>query len=166
MYFVIQDESDWPLIDPLPSYGRGRDAPGGRFSSLISGSHLKDVAITGKKKRRKPYYIVKILFDNTIYFNFAGNNGTIDGQGSCWWKKFRSKQLKNTRPYLIEFMYSEQIQISNITLINSPSWHVHPVYSRDIIIQGLTILASIHSPNTDGINPGRFPVSSFLHFSK
>lgn len=123
-----QDESDWPLIDPLPSYGRGRDAPGGRFCSLISGSHLKDVAITG-------------------------NNGTIDGQGSSWWKKFRSKRLKNTRPYLIELMYSEQIQISNITLINSPSWHVHPVYSRDIIIQGLTILASIHSPNTDGINP-------------
>lgn len=31
----------------LPSYGRGRDAPGGRFSSLIFGTNLTDVVITG-----------------------------------------------------------------------------------------------------------------------
>ncbi|KAI9174348.1 hypothetical protein LWI28_015992 [Acer negundo] len=43
--------------------------------------------------------------------------------------------------------------MSNITLINSPSWHVHPVYCRNIIIQGLTILAPVKVPNTDGINP-------------
>ena len=42
-----QDEGDWPVIDPLPSYGRGRDAQGGRFSSLIFGTNLTDVIITG-----------------------------------------------------------------------------------------------------------------------
>ncbi|KAL7229812.1 hypothetical protein ACSBR2_008380 [Camellia fascicularis] len=89
-----QDESEWPVISPLPSYGRGRDASGGRFISLIFGTNFTDVVITG-------------------------GNGTIDGQD----------------------------------LINSPTWHVHPVYSRDIIIQGLTILAPTDSPNTDGIYP-------------
>ncbi len=59
-----------------------------------------------------------------------GNNGTIDGQGSPWWKKFRAKELNVTRPYMIELMYSNQIQISHLTLINSPSWFVHPIYSR------------------------------------
>ncbi|RZC59517.1 hypothetical protein C5167_006816 [Papaver somniferum] len=51
-------------------------------------------------------------------------------------------------------MFSDQIQISNITLLNSPSWNVHPVYSSNILIQGLTILAPMVpiSPNTDGIN--------------
>lgn len=44
----MQDMSEYPLIDPLPSYGRGRDAPGGRYSSLIMGSNLTDVVITGK----------------------------------------------------------------------------------------------------------------------
>ena len=60
----------------------------------------------------------------------TGENGTIDGQGAFWWQQFHRKKLKYTRPYLIELMYSDNIQISNLTLLNSPSWHVHPVYSR------------------------------------
>ncbi|XP_074279826.1 putative polygalacturonase isoform X2 [Silene latifolia] len=123
-----QDISSWPVIDPLPSYGRGRDTKGGRFISLIFGTNLTDVVITGE-------------------------NATIDGQGELWWQQFHKGKLKNTRPYLIEIMYSNSIQISNLTLVNSPTWNVHPVYSSDIVIQGLTIIAPITSPNTDGINP-------------
>ncbi|OIW12532.1 hypothetical protein TanjilG_04696 [Lupinus angustifolius] len=41
-----QHESEWPSLPVLPSYGRGRDAPGGRFSSLIFGTNLTDVVIT------------------------------------------------------------------------------------------------------------------------
>ncbi|KAJ0049480.1 hypothetical protein Pint_15108 [Pistacia integerrima] len=124
-----QDESEWPLIEPLPSYGRGRDnAEGGRYSSLIFGTNLTDVVITG-------------------------DNGTIDGQGEPWWTKFRAKQLKYTRPYLIEILYSENVQISSLTLIKSPSWNIHPTYCSNVIIQGITILAPVTSPNTDGINP-------------
>ncbi|PQM41838.1 putative polygalacturonase [Prunus yedoensis var. nudiflora] len=123
-----QEESEWPVIKPLPSYGRGRDTEGGRFISLIFGTNLTDVVITG-------------------------DNGTIDGQGELWWQKFKKGELKYTRPYLIEIMYSENIQISNLTLINSPSWNVHPVYSSNVLVQGITILAPVTSPNTDGINP-------------
>lgn len=123
-----QDESEYPLIEPLPSYGRGRDADGARYSSLIFGNNLTDVIITGA-------------------------NGTIDGQGELWWTKFRAGELKYTRPYLIEIMFSTNIQISNLTLINSPSWNVHPVYCSNVVVQGLTILAPVRSPNTDGINP-------------
>ncbi|XP_010276919.1 PREDICTED: probable polygalacturonase [Nelumbo nucifera] len=122
------DESEYPIIDPLPSYGRGRDAPGGRYISLIFGTNLTDVVITG-------------------------DNGTIDGQGEHWWGKFHQKKIKNTRPYLIEILYSDQVQISNLTLVNSPSWNVHPTYCSNVIIQGITILAPVNSPNTDGIDP-------------
>ncbi|XP_010550764.1 PREDICTED: probable polygalacturonase [Tarenaya hassleriana] len=124
-----QDESEWPVVAPLPSYGRGRDAPGPRFSSLIYGTNLTDVVITG-------------------------NNGTIDGQGKSWWVKFRNGEYKSiTRPYLIEILFSDNVQISDITLIDSPSWNVHPVYCNNVIVKGLTILAPIDSPNTDGIDP-------------
>ncbi|XP_072966293.1 probable polygalacturonase [Typha angustifolia] len=123
-----QDINEWPIIDPLPSYGRGRDKIGGRYSSLIGGSNLTDVIITG-------------------------DNGTIDGQGASWWQKFHKNQLKYTRGYLIELMHSDQIFISNLTLINSPAWNIHPVYSSNIVVSGITILAPVHSPNTDGINP-------------
>lgn len=52
---MAQDVNQWPLIDPLPSYGRGRDKPGGRYSSLIGGSNLTDVVITGIYPD-KPYF--------------------------------------------------------------------------------------------------------------
>ncbi|KAK3194741.1 hypothetical protein Dsin_026051 [Dipteronia sinensis] len=123
-----QDLNEWPVIKPLPSYGRGRDAAGGRYTSLIFGTNLTDVIITG-------------------------DNGTIDGQGALWWQKFHQGKLKYTRPYLIEIMYSSGLQISSLTLLNSPSWNVHPVYSSDILVQGITIIAPVRSPNTDGINP-------------
>ncbi|KAK1296886.1 putative polygalacturonase [Acorus calamus] len=123
-----QDMNEWPTINPLPSYGRGRDAPGGRYSSLIFGSNLTDVVITG-------------------------DNGTVDGQGALWWQKFKKGQLKYTRGYLVELMFSNQILISNLTFINSPSWNIHPVYSSNVVVMGITILAPLNSPNTDGINP-------------
>uniref|UniRef100_A0A2P2IJM8 Rhamnogalacturonase A/B/Epimerase-like pectate lyase domain-containing protein n=1 Tax=Rhizophora mucronata TaxID=61149 RepID=A0A2P2IJM8_RHIMU len=107
-----QDENEWPVIDPLPSYGRGRDTEGGRYISLIFGTNLTDVVITGA-------------------------NGTIDGQGDLWWQKFRAGQLNYTRPYLIEIMFSSDIQISNLVLMNSPSWNVHPVYCRQLSTSSL-----------------------------
>ncbi|KAH8511532.1 hypothetical protein H0E87_008922 [Populus deltoides] len=125
-----QDEDEWPLLTPLPSYGGVREnAVFGRPGGLIFASNVTDVIITG-------------------------NNGTVDGQGAVWWEKFNEKKLKKLeRPYLIEIMYSDQVQISNITLINSPQWHVHPIYSSNVWIQGVTILAPVDVPNTDGINP-------------
>ncbi|BAT94253.1 hypothetical protein LR48_Vigan02g207800 [Vigna angularis] len=128
LILASQNESEWPHLPVLPSYGRGRDAPHGRFGSLIFGTNLTDVVITGQ-------------------------NGSIDGQGAYWWKKFHNKKLNLTRPYMIELMYSDQIQISSLTLLNSPSYFIHPVYSSNIIMQGLTINAPINSPNTDGIDP-------------
>ncbi|KAJ8540051.1 hypothetical protein K7X08_026440 [Anisodus acutangulus] len=108
-----QEINEWAVIDPLPSYGHGRDAAGGRYISLLFGTNLTDVIIT----------------------------------------EISQQKLKYTRPYLIEIMHSDNIQISNLTLLNSPSWNIHPVYSNNIIVQGITILAPIKSPNTDAINP-------------
>ncbi|PPR98114.1 hypothetical protein GOBAR_AA22553 [Gossypium barbadense] len=126
---------DWPVVDPLPSYGRGVELPGGRHRSLIYGRNLTDVIITG-------------------------DNGTIDGQGSVWWNWFQRKTLDYTRPHLVELMNSTGVVISNLTFLNSPFWTIHPVYCRlllvlfdHVIVQNVTILAPLDSPNTDGINP-------------
>lgn len=43
----VQDPEEWPLISPLPSYGRGRERLGPRHISLIHGQDLNDVVITG-----------------------------------------------------------------------------------------------------------------------
>lgn len=123
-----QNTADWPVIDPLPSYGRGRERPGGRHISLIHGENLNDVVITGE-------------------------NGTIDGQGSGWWEMWYNHTLEYTRGHLVEFVSSQRIIISNVVLRNSPFWNVHPVYCDDVIIKGVSIFAPSTSPNTDGIDP-------------
>lgn len=123
-----QDPRQWPIIDPLPSYGRGRELPGGRHISLIYGHNLTDVVVTG-------------------------DNGTIDGQGAVWWALFRNKSLDYTRGPLVEFMDSKDIVISNLTFKDAPFWNIHPVYCKNVHIQNLTILAPRSSPNTDGIDP-------------
>ena len=43
-----QDVNVWPILPPLPSYGRGRELPGPRYGSLIHGQHINDFVLTGK----------------------------------------------------------------------------------------------------------------------
>ncbi|ONI07400.1 hypothetical protein PRUPE_5G117600 [Prunus persica] len=125
---ATQDTRNWPLIAPLPSYGRGRELPGGRYSSFIHGDGIHDVVITGE-------------------------NGTIDGQGGVWWNMWRQRTLQFTRPNLIEFMNSKNIIISNVIFQNSPFWNIHPVYCSNVVVRYVTILAPYDSPNTDGVDP-------------
>ncbi|KAL3363446.1 hypothetical protein AABB24_012628 [Solanum stoloniferum] len=125
----IDDEKYWPLMPPLPSYGYGREHIGPRYGSLIHGQNLRDVVITG-------------------------HNGTINGQGQAWWKKYKQRLLNNTRGPLVQIMWSSDIVISNITLRDSPFWTLHPYDCKNVTIKNVTILAPIfNAPNTDGIDP-------------
>ncbi|XP_031109107.1 probable polygalacturonase [Ipomoea triloba] len=123
-----QEVDEWPIIKPLPSYGRGRERLGGRHISLIHGDGLSNVVITGE-------------------------NGTIDGQGKMWWDLWWNRTLKYTRGHLVELVNSHNILISNLTFLNSPFWTVHPIYCSNVVIRDMTILAPLNAPNTDGIDP-------------
>ena len=72
--------------------------PGGTKTGtdFISGSKLHDVAITGK--------------------------GTIDGQGSPWWPFAKDKTAK--RPRMIKLIECDKVLIQNVTLTNSPMFHI------------------------------------------
>lgn len=48
LLLMLQNTWNWPLIAPLPSYGRGRELPGKRYMSFIHGDGLHDVIITGE----------------------------------------------------------------------------------------------------------------------
>ncbi|XP_060667445.1 probable polygalacturonase isoform X1 [Ziziphus jujuba] len=123
-----QDFTHWHVEEPLPSYGRGIELPGERYGSLIDGRNLSDVVITG-------------------------DNGTIDGQGSVWWKQFTSHALNYSRPDLVEFIGSDNITISNLTFLNPPAWTIHAVYCSNVQVQNITAHASPTSPYTSGIVP-------------
>ena len=71
----IPDEDAWPLVAPLPSYGRGRDHEGPRYKSLLQGVHLENVEIRGE-----------------------GKESVVDGNGDPYWYDMRhEKRDKNTR---------------------------------------------------------------------
>jgi polygalacturonase len=46
-----------------------------------------------------------------------------------------------------------QIEITGVTLKDSPFWTVHPVLSRNVHIHHTTIRAPLYAPNVDGIDP-------------
>ena len=122
------DRERFPLIEPLPSYGRGRDFAGPRRAPFLGAFGLKDVAIVRK---------TSIEGDN------AGN-ATFDGSGYQWWKDFLACKHKNgpiceNRPHLMEFHSCDGVLLDGITLKNSPFWTVHPIYSSNVVARGRTV---------------------------
>ena len=138
-----QDEGDYPLVKPYPSYGIGRDVPTNkRYRPLVFGTNLSNVRISGGGTIGKPSC-------------FAGNFvlRSADGNGGAWYARFFNKTLKWSRPCLIELMFTSHITIDNLVLKNSAFWTVHPYASRSIIIRNLVITAPGWGANTDGVDP-------------
>jgi polygalacturonase len=75
-------------------------------------------------------------------------SGTIDGAGAWWWQNHLAD-----RPRLVTFYRNQRVLVEGITLTNSPSFHLVPSRSQDIVIRNLYIFAPADSPNTDGIDP-------------
>ncbi|KAH8092733.1 glycosyl hydrolase [Aureococcus anophagefferens] len=96
----VADAARWPLIPGAPSYGQGRDHPGPRYTSLVHGEHVEDVTIQGE-----------------------GPTSVLDGNGQYWWDQVHSMTV--TRGHLIEFMYSKDIRIYDLSMRDSPFWNNH-----------------------------------------
>ena len=62
------------------------------------------------------------------------------------------RELQFLRPPLVQFLRCSEIHIEGITLVNSPFWTIHPVFSQNIVLRSLTISNPQDAPNTDGID--------------
>jgi polygalacturonase len=98
------------------------------FTSLITGVNVSNVVITG--------------------------GGCIDGNASNqgWWKDPKTKRGA-WRPKTIFLTGCNNIILEGITVRNSPSWTIHPLFTEDLMILNLNIYNPPDSPNTDGIDP-------------
>ncbi len=84
--------------------------------------------------------------------------GVIDGSGARWWPPVREAKRNNTpeprrRPKMIVFSRCQGVLVQNVTLQNSPSFHLVPTECDDVLIDRVTIKAPADSPNTDAIDP-------------
>ena len=63
----------------------------------------------------------------------------------------------------MQLMWSKDIIVANITLRNSPFWHLHPYDCTNVTVSNVTILSPVSgAPNTDGIDPGILATPVYL----
>ena len=89
-------------------------------SSLITGLDLENIAVTGR--------------------------GTLNGQGKPWWDALRqdnnrkdggNKILTYGRPRVINLYRCRNVLIEGVTIVDSPSWTVHPVGCDNLVVNGI-----------------------------
>ena len=129
---AVTDWASWPIVAPLPSYGRGRDFPGPRYGAFLSLNNLTRVRIVGEG---------------------GADANFVDGQGEGWWLGKKNGSLTVTPGHLLETMWSEDVEISDVTFVDSPFWFTHVWSSRRVWVHDMKVRAPRDSPNTDGIDP-------------
>ena len=122
------DPSLFPVIPEVPSYPRSRDGGGPlRHNPVILLFNVSNVTVIG--------------------------NGTIDGSGATWWKRYHDKTLINGRPRLFQTMYCSNIRLLYLKLLNSPFWTTHIWASEHIEVGWISVRAPRDQVNTDGLDP-------------
>ncbi len=79
--------------------------------------------------------------------------GVIDAnaENSTWWD--RPKRKDAARPKLIFLNRCENILFHGVTVQNSPSWTLHPFFSKHVDFLDMNVKNPTNSPNTDGADP-------------
>ncbi len=82
--------------------------------------------------------------------------GTIDGNGKPWWL-VHSLNAEAFRPHpMIRLVDGHDVVVRDLTLTNSPGWHLHLLALDDVLVERVVIRAPVAptslSPNTDGID--------------
>lgn len=133
---AFNDRKDFPVLpgkieaegDREYLLGSWEGDPMDAFAAIICGINAKNVTLYGE--------------------------GVIDGCASTenWWKNPKDIVIA-ARPRLLFVNHCDGFRLQGITVKNSPSWTIHPYFSNDVIICGITINNPAISPNTDGIDP-------------
>lgn len=98
------------------------------FASILTGIQVENVKIIGK--------------------------GIVDGnaQNSDWWVDVRQKRFA-WRPRGLFLNHCKNIVLQGVTVMNTPSWNLHPYFSENLKFLDLKLVNPKNSPNTDGCDP-------------
>jgi polygalacturonase/rhamnogalacturonyl hydrolase YesR len=130
---ALSDRARFPILPSHDKNGRmlgsWEGLPAACYAALVTAIDARDVAITGR--------------------------GTLDGGGAegDWWTWPKETRSGARRPRTLSLVGCERVRLSGVTIRNSPSWTVHPLYCRDLLATGLSIENPPDSPNTDGFDP-------------
>ncbi len=80
--------------------------------------------------------------------------GSINGAANHenWW--YNEKVMRIAfRPRMLFLNHCENVQVQGLFFHDSPSWTIHPYFSRDLVFADLRVENPQQSPNTDGLDP-------------
>ena len=108
------------------------------------------------------YYPALINADGLDGFTISGE-GTIDGNGLCYWKHFWERRKWNPkctnkdeqRPRLVFISNCKNVQIDGVHLQNSPFWTTHIYKCENVKLLRLYIFSPekpVKAPSTDAID--------------
>lgn len=134
---AITDRSEFPHFPALvESYdetdeyhlGTWEGNPLPMFAGIVTGIGVEDVVLYGE--------------------------GCIDGNASKedWWKNPKVMNVA-FRPRMLFLNHCEGVMLQGLSFRNSPSWTLHPFFSKDLGFYDLKIENPSSSPNTDGLDP-------------
>lgn len=80
--------------------------------------------------------------------------GIVDGCSNSdnWWNNPKVKNIAY-RPRMLFLNKCTNVYVQGVMLTNSPSWTIHPYFSKNLKFIDMTIKNPPDSPNTDGIDP-------------
>ena len=98
------------------------------FAGLLNITQVHDVVVTGE--------------------------GTLDcdAENGDWWVTPKIKRIA-WRPRAVAMVDSENICLHGITVQNSYSWTIHPIFVKHLDLLNFNINNPYNAPNTDGIDP-------------
>ncbi|MBQ8672522.1 MAG: exopolygalacturonase [Bacteroides sp.] len=128
-------------------------------SDDISNFPVLDTRMEGQNLK---YFAALVNVNRVDGFTLSGK-GTIDGNGLRYWKSFwlrravnpKCTNLEELRPRLLLVTYSKDVQISGVTLQNSPFWTSHYYQCQRVKLLNLRILspaAPVKAPSTDAVD--------------
>ncbi len=56
------------------------------------------------------------------------------------------------RPPLVQFYECKDVKLLDVTLVNSPFWTIHPVFTDTLLVSNVSVINPHDAPNTDGMD--------------
>ena len=143
-----------------PDNRQGRCKPG------IFAEHCKNIAITGNGiidgNGADWYYVKRNKLSDYEWKARMDRGGKLEEKGSMWFPwQMRSgypdiaesaMKQERMRNDLVRLEDCENVLLKDVTFQNSPRFHVHPFYCRNMIIDGIKIRCPWNAQNGDGID--------------
>jgi polygalacturonase len=139
------------VVKPLFLHGNNLTFQLDSGATLLGATDFTDYKVDGE--------IVGLINADRMTNVVLSGDGIIDGAGAPWWpavkeSKRTGKPEPRRRPKMVNFRHCRNLTVENVTLRNSPSFHLVPTDCENVLIDHVTIQAPGDSPNTDAIDPG------------